>query len=361
MNYTTKQDLNTTQFWMVDEAYLRSGYKKGHLNASGYVYGILKVSRKDGWWFSLNISEFCLKYEIPRTSLYRALKKLQKDPEINLEWSTTQVKIRIPMRDNYVPNLDVPNLENGVPNSVNGVPNSVNGVPNSVIDVPNLVNETAESLIQQDVQESLISSTDNLCYTDSSNSSTYNAQADASPLPHPSGREEIEYLEFDQEENDNALRIAAEHKQEEEWYKAQEDGGEDFDVDFGEESDYIEEAPTEEQEDVAADIVFFGEYLLEQVDIENPLRYEFLDTQILMRGKLKEYTSSGILDYASIWVASFLDNDIVGTLSQEYVAKFDTISDLLRDRVGLLILCDCVLRWEAEGLHLKTISQPHSA
>ena len=341
------QNLNTTQFWMVDEAYLRSGYKKGHLTATGYVYGILKVSRKDGWWYSLNITEFCLKHQITRTSLYRALKKLQEDPEVNLQWSTTQVKIMIPARDTHVPNSDTPNLENSVPNLANDVPNLASQIPNLASTVSNLANEMAETSTQQATQESPISSSDNLRYTDSSIPPTDNAQADASPLPHPLGRgeeEDEDFWDLDKEE------------EEVDYFPSTDDSyvmPEEFQP-ILEESGY-----STVRELLTYQIYWFTDTVHLKTDEKLAMNFDFHETWKTIAPRINKYIDAGAQfhEYVWWWINEFCDNDDYSCeIGRHFIRQFKDLNEMLESRIGVIILCDCLHHFDELAVSANNVA-----
>ena len=65
---------------------VKQDYQDGLITATGYLYYILKTTRKDGWRFKIeSVRDFCREHGLSRSAFYKAVKVLQQKRDLNFE------------------------------------------------------------------------------------------------------------------------------------------------------------------------------------------------------------------------------------------------------------------------------------
>ncbi|MGB6301126.1 MAG: hypothetical protein WBF90_33800 [Rivularia sp. (in: cyanobacteria)] len=338
MNYNAKNSSNKKQFCMTYLEDLQYSYQNGWCNATHYVWQIIEIKRQNGWWFKLDVAEFCLEYGISRASLYRALKNLKESSYVNLEWNTTQVKLRIPKRHltdaRQVPDVNISEeRQASTPMRIEVAGMRQEDTPMRY-NVSGVRNETFETTTQQATQESLIPLTDNLCYTESfTHPPTYNAQAAASPLPHPLGggeEEDEDFWDLDKEE------------EEVDYFPSTDDSyvmPEEFQP-ILEESGY-----STVRELLTYQIYWFTDTVHLKTDEKLAMNFDFQETWETIAPRINKYIHAGARfhDYAWWWINEFCENDDYSCeIGRHFIRQFKDLSELLESRIGVIILCDCL-------------------
>ncbi|GAB1544796.1 hypothetical protein NUACC21_74720 [Scytonema sp. NUACC21] len=162
-------------------------YKKKWVTATGYLYGLIKILRQDGWWLRFDTKEFAQQYGFTKTSLYRAMTALAADPDINFEWSAKEIRVRFGATKPSNSTSSAETIENPLVYSQQGslVPhlsqNSQTWNTGTKLGTqePNLEQPQPEAPTQQGVELS------SRYLTDIKQTHTDSALADATPLPHP--------------------------------------------------------------------------------------------------------------------------------------------------------------------------------
>ena len=97
-----------TPYYRLNAQTLRQDYELGLITATGYLYYIVKVSRKDGWLFAIDdVTTFCKEWGLKRATFYDAKAKcvtlgLLKETikgRVILQAETPIVPINVPVSD----------------------------------------------------------------------------------------------------------------------------------------------------------------------------------------------------------------------------------------------------------------------
>ena len=137
-------------FYKLTESELMDNWELGLYDATAYLHHILKVTRRNGWCLEINdVSAFCNKWNLKRSSFYRAKAKLITMGLLE-EKIAGQVSLRLLSKSETkisdvgftVPDMGLPVPDVGLP------------VPDVGLPVPNVDTDGIKSLTPQAVQNS---------------------------------------------------------------------------------------------------------------------------------------------------------------------------------------------------------------
>jgi hypothetical protein len=96
-------------FYPLTEEGLKDWYRKKYITASGYILGILRVTRPPGAVLSIpDVTKFCREWQISRSAFYKAISALKVNGDI--EWEAIAgVKLRVPEKTVFFERKSVSN------------------------------------------------------------------------------------------------------------------------------------------------------------------------------------------------------------------------------------------------------------
>nr|MDZ8285243.1 hypothetical protein [Nostoc sp. ChiSLP01] len=163
--------MKTEQFWKLDIDTLKWLHERNLITATAYLLGIIRATKKQGWKWTFKVPEFCQEWGLSERSFYRAVSFLKNHNLV--DWKV-KGEITVWWNENS-PSFD----------GVSVLPSVAETLPSVAETLPSVAEKTLESQDGQDFEGFSRLYSDIFYSSDSLNSLSDVALADATPTPHP--------------------------------------------------------------------------------------------------------------------------------------------------------------------------------